>query len=108
MPPAKKGRQRRLEGPRRPGRREKKNVPHGAHISTFNNTIVTITDPQRHCLGSTSASRAPGNDPACGPAAGERRRAQDHGCKSSCLPAGPASGRDRDPVAAGVSRPGGK
>ncbi|NOS23524.1 30S ribosomal protein S11, partial [Mycobacteroides abscessus] len=29
-------------------RREKKNVPHGAaHIkSTFNNTIVSITDPQ--------------------------------------------------------------
>ena len=34
--------------PKRTKRKEKKNIPHGhAHIkSTFNNTIVTITDPQ--------------------------------------------------------------
>ena len=34
-------------GGKKGGRREKKNVPHGvAHIhATFNNTIITITDP---------------------------------------------------------------
>ena len=39
---------RRQEGRRRGKRRVKKNVPRGqAHIhATFNNTIVTITDPQ--------------------------------------------------------------
>ena len=38
-------------------RREKKNVPHGAaHIkSTFNNTIVTITDPQGNVLAWASS-----------------------------------------------------
>jgi small subunit ribosomal protein S11 len=36
------------EGAAKTRRREKKNVPHGAaHIkSTFNNTIVSITDPR--------------------------------------------------------------
>ena len=48
-------------------RREKKNVMHGqAHIkSTFNNTIVTITDLQGNTLAgrapATSGSRAPGS-----------------------------------------------
>ena len=39
-------------------RREKKNVPHGAaHIkSTFNNTIVSITDPQGNVISPSSAS----------------------------------------------------
>ena len=45
-------------------RREKKNVPHGAaHIkSTFNNTIVSITDPagQRHRLGVVGPRRLQG------------------------------------------------
>jgi small subunit ribosomal protein S11 len=38
-------------------RRVKKNVPHGvAHIhSTFNNTIITITDPAGNALSWTSA-----------------------------------------------------
>lgn len=41
----------------RPRRRERKNVPVGhAHIqSTFNNTIVTITDPQGNVLAWASA-----------------------------------------------------
>lgn len=41
----------------RPRRRERKNVPLGhAHIqSTFNNTIVTITDPQGNVLAWASA-----------------------------------------------------
>src|SRR5246500_2923561 len=39
------------------GRREKKNVPHGAaHIkSTFNNTIVSITDPQGNVIAWASS-----------------------------------------------------
>ncbi|NOS01025.1 30S ribosomal protein S11, partial [Mycobacteroides abscessus] len=38
-------------------RREKKNVPHGAaHIkSTFNNTIVSITDPQGNVISWASS-----------------------------------------------------
>ncbi len=42
---------------RKTGRREKKNVPHGvAHIqATFNNTIVTITDPAGNVLAWASA-----------------------------------------------------
>ena len=38
-------------------RREKKNVPHGAaHIkSTFNNTIVSITDPQGNVIAWASS-----------------------------------------------------
>ncbi len=41
-------------------RREKKNVPHGAaHIkSTFNNTIVSITDPQGNVIAWESAGSA--------------------------------------------------
>ncbi len=41
-------------------KREKKNVPHGvAHIAaTFNNTIVTITDPVGNVLSWSSAGRA--------------------------------------------------
>ena len=48
MPPAKKAAAAPKKGQQKGRRREKKNVPHGAaHIkSTFNNTIVTITDPQ--------------------------------------------------------------
>ena len=43
MPP----RSRQQAGPKKVRRKEKKNVAHGhAHIkSTFNNTIVSITDP---------------------------------------------------------------
>lgn len=41
-------------------KREKKNVPHGvAHIqATFNNTIVTITDPTGSVVSWSSAGRA--------------------------------------------------
>ena len=46
MPPAKKAAAAPAKKGQKTRRREKKNVPHGAaHIkSTFNNTIVTITD----------------------------------------------------------------
>lgn len=66
-------------------RREKKNVPHGAaHIkSTFNNTIVTITDPQGNVIawassghvgfkGSRKSTRSPRSWPPRTPPA--RRR----------------------------------
>lgn len=44
---------------RRRGKKEKKNVPTGIiHIqSSFNNTIVTVTDPQGNVVAQTSAGR---------------------------------------------------
>lgn len=41
------------------GKKEKKNVPSGiVHIqSTFNNTIVTITDPEGNVISQSSAGR---------------------------------------------------
>jgi small subunit ribosomal protein S11 len=41
------------------GKKEKKSVPSGIiHIqSTFNNTIVTVTDPSGNVVGSSSAGR---------------------------------------------------
>jgi small subunit ribosomal protein S11 len=56
MPPAKKAAAPK-KGQQKGRRREKKNVPHGAaHIkSTFNNTIVTITDPQGNVIAWASS-----------------------------------------------------
>ena len=47
----------RTAGPKKIRRKEKKNVAHGhAHIkSTFNNTIVSITDPQGNVISWASA-----------------------------------------------------
>ena len=44
-------------GAKKGGKRERKNVPHGvAHVhATFNNTIVTITDPVGNVLAWSSA-----------------------------------------------------
>jgi len=44
-------------GAKKGGRREKKSVPHGvAHIhATFNNTIITITDPTGNVLSWSTA-----------------------------------------------------
>ncbi len=44
-------------GGKKGGKREKKNVPHGvAHIhATFNNTIITITDPTGNVVSWSSA-----------------------------------------------------
>jgi small subunit ribosomal protein S11 len=44
-------------GGKKGGKKEKKNVPHGvAHIhATFNNTIVTITDPMGNVISWSSA-----------------------------------------------------
>ena len=45
------------KAPRKGGKKEKKNVPHGvANIhATFNNTIVTISDPQGNVISWASA-----------------------------------------------------
>lgn len=50
----------RRRGPRRGPRREKRNIPRGqAHIqATFNNTIITITDPQGNAITWASAGTA--------------------------------------------------
>ena len=88
MPP-KKG------GAKKPRRREKKNIAHAhAHIkSSFNNTIVTITDPQ----GNTIAWATSGNVGSKGQRAAEQaaRRAQEHGVrKVDVYVKGPGSGRE--------------
>jgi small subunit ribosomal protein S11 len=48
---------RRRPGPRRGPRREKRNIPRGqAHIqATFNNTIITLTDPHGNTVAWASA-----------------------------------------------------
>ena len=97
MPPKK-------SGAKKPRRREKKNIAHAhAHIkSSFNNTIVTITDPQ----GNTIAWASSGNvgfkgsrksTPFAAQLAAEQaaRRAQEHGVrKVDVFVKGPGSGRE--------------
>ncbi len=89
---------------KKPRRREKKNIAHGqAHIkSTFNNTIVTITDLD----GNTVAWASAGNvgfkgsrksTPFAAQLAAEAaaRRAQEHGmAKVDVFVKGPGSGRE--------------
>src|SRR6202007_397826 len=57
MPPAKKAAAAAPKKGQKTRRREKKNIPHGAaHIkSTFNNTIVTITDLQGNVIAWASS-----------------------------------------------------
>jgi small subunit ribosomal protein S11 len=74
-------------GTKKVRRKEKKNVAQGeAHIkSTFNNTIVTITDPTGAVISWASQMAAE--------AAG--RRAMDHGMKKiDVFVKGPGSGRE--------------
>ena len=88
-------------------RREKKNVVHGqAHIkSTFNNTIVTITDLQGNTLSWASAGNvgfkgSRKSTPFAAQLAAEKaaRQAQEHGLqKVDVYVKGPGSARDRDP-----------
>jgi small subunit ribosomal protein S11 len=51
---------RRRVGTRRGARRERRNIPRGqAHIqATFNNTIITLTDPQGNTIAWASAGTA--------------------------------------------------
>ena len=120
MPTNQKGRRRLLprRRARRPGGKEKKNVPHGAaHIkSTFNNTIVTITDLQGNVLAWASSGHvgfkgSRKSTPFAAQLAAENaaRKAQEHGVKKvDVFVKGPGLGpRDRDSVPAG-RRPGGR
>ena len=89
---------------KKPRRREKKNVVHGqAHIkSTFNNTIVTITDGAGNALSWASAGNvgfkgSRKSTPFAAQLAAEAasRRAQEHGVrKVDVFVKGPGAGRE--------------
>jgi small subunit ribosomal protein S11 len=93
--------------PRRTAQRkkkDKKNVPHGvAHIqSTFNNTLVTITDPRGNTIswGSAGTQGFKGSrksTPFASQLAAEdaARKAMDHGMRTvDVLIKGPGAGRE--------------
>jgi small subunit ribosomal protein S11 len=100
MPPQK----RQSAASRKPRRKEKKNVAHGhAHIkSTFNNTIVSITDPVGNVISWASAGQvgfkgSRKSTPFAAQMAAEAaaRRAQEHGMrKVDVFVKGPGSGRE--------------
>ena len=100
MPP----KTRQASGSRKPRRKEKKNVAHGhAHIkSTFNNTIVSITDPLGNVISWASAGQvgfkgSRKSTPFAAQMAAEAaaRRAQEHGMrKVDVFVKGPGSGRE--------------
>src|SRR3954465_14834732 len=85
-------------------RREKKNVSHGhAHIkSTFNNTIVSITDPTGNVISWASAGHvgfkgSRKSTPFAAQMAAENcaRKAAEHGMKKvDVFVKGPGSGRE--------------
>jgi len=99
MPP--KGRQAAAKKVRR---KERKNVSHGhAHIkSTFNNTIVSITDPSGNVISWASSGQvgfkgSRKSTPFAAQMAAEAaaRRAQEHGVKKvDVFVKGPGSGRE--------------
>ena len=102
-------------GGRRPRKRERKNVSYGvAHIkSSFNNTIITITDMEGNALAWASAGNvgfkgSRKSTPFAAQLAAEQaaRRAQEHGVrKVDVLVKGPGSGREtavRSLQAAGI------
>ncbi|MCS6782880.1 MAG: 30S ribosomal protein S11 [Gloeomargarita sp. SKYBB_i_bin120] len=85
-------------------RKQKKNVPNGiAHIqSTFNNTIVTITDPKGDVIAWSSAGAsgfkgAKKGTPFAAQVASENaaRQAMEHGMRQvEVMVSGPGSGRE--------------
>jgi small subunit ribosomal protein S11 len=95
---------RRRQGPRRGPRREKRNIPRGqAHIqATFNNTIITITDPKGNTVGWASAGTAGfkgsrKSTPYAAQLAGQQaaRVAQDNGMREvDVFVKGPGPGRE--------------
>lgn len=99
---ADKGKQKTKE--RKVKRRERKSVPKGqAHIqSTFNNTIITLTDPKGNVLswGSAGASDFKGSrksTPYAAQVAAETaaRKAMEHGLRQvEVYVKGPGSGRE--------------
>ncbi|MDR0627895.1 MAG: 30S ribosomal protein S11 [Bifidobacteriaceae bacterium] len=92
------------QGARKVRRKDKKNVPHGhAHIkSTFNNTIVSITDQSGAVLAWASSGQvgfkgSRKSTPFAAQLAADQaaRRAQDHGVKKvDVFVKGPGSGRE--------------
>jgi small subunit ribosomal protein S11 len=110
MPP-----QKRAATAKKVRRKEKKNIAHGhAHIkSTFNNTIVTITDPAGAVIAWSSAGQvgfkgSRKSTPFAAQMAAEAaaRRAMEHGMrKVDVFVKGPGSGREtaiRSLTAAGL------
>ena len=102
-------------GAKKVRRKEKKNVAHGhAHIkSTFNNTIVSITDPMGNVISWASAGHvgfkgSRKSTPFAAQLAAEKaaRAAQEHGLqKVDVFVKGPGSGREtaiRSLAAAGL------
>ena len=95
---------RQASGARKPRRKDKKNVVNGqAHIkSTFNNTIVSITDPTGAVISWASAGQvgfkgSRKSTPYAAQMAAEAaaRRAQEHGLKKvDVFVKGPGSGRE--------------
>lgn len=91
-------------GGRRPRKKERKNVTHGvAHIkSSFNNTIVTITDLQGNVLawassGNVGFKGSRKSTPFAAQMAAEQcaKRAQEHGVRRvDVVVKGPGSGRE--------------
>ena len=89
---------------RKPRRKEKKNVSHGhAHIkSTFNNTIVSITDPNGNVIAWASSGHvgfkgSRKSTPFAAQMAAENaaRKAAEHGMrKVDVFVKGPGSGRE--------------
>jgi len=94
----------RRRGPARTRRRERKNVPAGrAYIqSSFNNTLVTITDPQGNalCWSSSGAAGFKGSRKSTPYAAGlaadsAARKAMEQGMRQvDVFVRGPGSGRE--------------
>ncbi len=91
-------------GGRRPKKRERKNVAYGvAHIkSSFNNTIITITDQQGNAIawassGNVGFKGSRKSTPFAAQLAAETvaRRAMEHGVrKVDVMVKGPGSGRE--------------
>lgn len=104
MPPAKKGPATSARKGQKTRRREKKNVPHGAaHIkSTFNNTIISITDPQGNVIawqsgGTVGFKGSRKSTPFAAQVAAEAcaKAAMEHGLhKVVVFVKGPGSGRE--------------
>ena len=100
MPP----RTRQQAGPKKVRRKEKKNVAHGhAHIkSTFNNTIVSITDPNGAVIAWASAGHvgfkgSRKSTPFAAQMAAEdaAKKAMEHGMRTLEVEvSGPGSGRE--------------
>ena len=100
MPP----KSRTAAGAKKVRRKEKKNVAQGeAHIkSTFNNTIVSITDPQGNVIawassGAVGFKGSRKSTPFAAQLAAEKaaRAAQEHGLRRAEIQVkGPGSGRD--------------